>query len=1331
MARKRKSSPAPVLHAENPTAANAANTRSLEADFDRLRKDAHIKVNNPYGQQLSPTRTRESLEDRLCGTYKFIWFKNREKLDEAINEYLKHLPSVPSTRRYDPDWKIKELLYTLEPLAAREKELSRTPRAQRRKDTNDIDSAPEDDLAPPSPSQGRGRGLQNAFRASKPAMAPPKLSSLQTPSLPPRSSAPERAPVRKPLVQTTIQMPNVLGVSFKSTTEGNPSFNKTSFWSDAPGTQRTVDTAATSFSEDHPTESTTYGSVLSSERAIGILQQLESSQKTDTTEKLSVRAKSDATLLSRESEFNCSIDTLFADEIQARADILSAENERRDTIMTVVEDEGEELDANADAQTRITTVNAAIYNHDGPCKRQRLTMVDEPSEAGLVQMTLPRQFQKLTFHMQWEVKRVLQTGAISPEILSAEWTPRTMEALYELVAERRIHLERPPRPDTKAGILKHGQVYTRKAKLEWSKTGPALTLVPQVPQKDVSGSLERKFGADRVLYVEMPSLAKPPASSKSRNLHTLFENWIMTPQAFLGRMWNLLLLKPAKKNNTSESRLSTSIATLIFVSPPDGMSIGDVVQWYLPYATNKHQQARKAYMRLELPMSRTIDIATLKPEDFAYRVQDKFATNDPDDRRFEDARLRHHFYEQYDQRTVMSDGCNRMSPWIAMQFASIMGLDKIPPVLQIRVAGSKGLWYIDRETESNSLFKGKPRGPLIHLADSQVKVFRDTLKGCDEETLTVGVVKANMAARPSILHMLFLPILVDRGVSLESIRELVTSQVSEELQGFLQALEAPGTLPFRQWLAARQHWFESIRRDAGIETLAGFAKCTEESIIQMLESGFNPKENAFLARDVKMLAAHFFDLKNRNFQIKLPTSTTLWGIADPEDCLEPGEVCVNLGGWFDGQPLRMDQREVLVARNPALAPWDIQKVRCVDKPQLARFTNMIIFSAKGMRPLANKLQGGDYDGDPYWITWEDKLVIGFKNAPAPWTPPPPEKFGIRKDRTLLSDHVQNPNDDQQWINWLGNMALKRLSTNMLGIVTLFHERLLYNGCTAGDEEAVNIVHLHDYLVDSDKQGYDYDITSFDEYKKSTSISRRFPNLRNPTYWQITRYTPGDDHKPAGREGVIGDGQLTDNVIDIIFFEVAEPIIKRTLERAYIMLKDAPEYDEELARFYNQTIESYQSGAKAHKELLRLRQKLQGVQTEWINTNWSKHNRGSVRENRIQQIRDKYDAIQPEDPTSVIAVEWLRRQGQDLTTWEKLKASAFASIYGIKATLQFRIAGGELCYLKANEQTESRRVQVESQYRALKVRKPKTAWSPDQSFDNAEGSEEGVVDTGYY
>jgi hypothetical protein len=45
----------------------------------------------------------------------------------------------------------------------------------------------------------------------------------------------------------------------------------------------------------------------------------------------------------------------------------------------------------------------------------------------------------------------------------------------------------------------------------------------------------------------------------------------------------------------------------------------------------------------------------------------------------------------------------------------------------------------------------------------------------------------------------------------------------------------------------------------------------------------------------------------------------------------------------------------------------MQKVRAVYKEELSHLTNVVVFLSKGSVPLAQKLQGGDYDDDTFWL----------------------------------------------------------------------------------------------------------------------------------------------------------------------------------------------------------------------------------------------------------------------------------------------------------------------------------------------------------------------------
>jgi len=60
-----------------------------------------------------------------------------------------------------------------------------------------------------------------------------------------------------------------------------------------------------------------------------------------------------------------------------------------------------------------------------------------------------------------------------------------------------------------------------------------------------------------------------------------------------------------------------------------------------------------------------------------------------------------------------------------------------------------------------------------------------------------------------------------------------------------------------------------------------------------------------------------------------------------------------------------------------LFPGDIQKVRAVPRKNFAPFIfldEVLVFSAKGDRPLGDMLGGGDLDGDEYVVVYEPQIV---------------------------------------------------------------------------------------------------------------------------------------------------------------------------------------------------------------------------------------------------------------------------------------------------------------------------------------------------------------------
>lgn len=129
---------------------------------------------------------------------------------------------------------------------------------------------------------------------------------------------------------------------------------------------------------------------------------------------------------------------------------------------------------------------------------------------------------------------------------------------------------------------------------------------------------------------------------------------------------------------------------------------------------------------------------------------------------------------------------------------------------------------------------------------------------------------------------------------------------------------------------------------------------------------------AFTAREFDDLKRTMEDARMRvNLQCDVQM---LFGVIDEHGVLEEGQVLVR-NGDVEGP--------VLIARSPCLLPGDIQKAHAVAKMSnygsasgetYSHLKNAIVFSAKGQRPLADCLGGGDLDGDLFYVITESALV---------------------------------------------------------------------------------------------------------------------------------------------------------------------------------------------------------------------------------------------------------------------------------------------------------------------------------------------------------------------
>ena len=120
----------------------------------------------------------------------------------------------------------------------------------------------------------------------------------------------------------------------------------------------------------------------------------------------------------------------------------------------------------------------------------------------------------------------------------------------------------------------------------------------------------------------------------------------------------------------------------------------------------------------------------------------------------------------------------------------------------------------------------------------------------------------------------------------------------------------------------------------------------------------------FLYTLLKSIKQFHYNNVIKKARIKVPDTFLLLGVLDETGFLKENEIFVQTSEFIyhNGSVDKKDkiwEGDVLVARNPALHPGDLQVVKAVDCLKLHHLWNVILFSSVGKRPLPSMLSGGD------------------------------------------------------------------------------------------------------------------------------------------------------------------------------------------------------------------------------------------------------------------------------------------------------------------------------------------------------------------------------------
>lgn len=242
--------------------------------------------------------------------------------------------------------------------------------------------------------------------------------------------------------------------------------------------------------------------------------------------------------------------------------------------------------------------------------------------------------------------------------------------------------------------------------------------------------------------------------------------------------------------------------------------------------------------------------------------------------------------------------------------------------------------------------------------------------------------------------------------------------------------------------------------------------------LEMIDAGF-PLHEPYLA---KLLAG---EASNRNSRLcqgkfRLPESYYLPGVPDPTDSLAPNEVCVVVegkpqvprladGGSADGCVAD------LIYRAPGCHEGDIRGFTHVPPPRALREMlkggsssrqNAIFFSVRGEQAPADKLAGGDYDGDEFMVLGDPELVELMADAPVRVEPAEP----AAKPKKL-------PTSPEARTHQLASLALHRKYTELdvLGKAA-FNIAAQSDWYGAGDKTVKALGDIYYGCLDSGKTG---------------------------------------------------------------------------------------------------------------------------------------------------------------------------------------------------------------------------------------------------------------------
>ncbi|CAG8979219.1 hypothetical protein HYALB_00013146 [Hymenoscyphus albidus] len=793
-----------------------------------------------------------------------------------------------------------------------------------------------------------------------------------------------------------------------------------------------------------------------------------------------------------------------------------------------------------------------------------------------------------------------------------------------------------------------------------SETGPFYQLALKPMTLDRRHRLGRKLGDDRFLELDMPHLKGNgvPEIIQGERGQAIVMNWLVNgPHWLFGRSWKPFHCKPKKsksrqeKNKDKKEKMSEVSLMYFFAVRGNGIlprgasrdegahqtiEIAQLLDRYVRITRkNEHQSYLKLFSRTSLALSRNTPTVVFDASQIRYKKDIEFAAEN------------------------LIDGAGRISYAAALEVMKHLGLTYPAGGFQGRIGEAKEFWTVDHKSKSGDIW--------IEVYDSQAKWTRTRSKSSKNhdnhvDNRTLEVVHPSGPLKSADLNFQIFPILMDRAKNKDdmkkSLQKLLEVGLKSELDNLLTLVGDGPSL--RKWVHETNPNEQQRLKVGMVKYDTGLPLLSSEKLIMLLDAGFETNKLQY-AMDLSrgLFASKCNELKQR-LNITVGKSTYAYMVPDFWGVLEEDEVYMDFSTFTDdvsgitGEMLH--GRDLLVTRSPAHLPSDIQKVRAVAKFELMGLKDVIVFPTKGKPSLAQKLSGGDYDGDIAWICWEKSIVDNFVNAPVPPKPDFVKDGTITKDATTYRDLVEVCSEYAR---------------------TSWKEQLCYNQGSVNTEEAIHVSYLLGDLVDQGKQGYSFGENEWKRLKTKLLDGKGIRMLE-------VEYKKEEPHlKPTAK-----------HILDYLKW-VAHDMVDTSLvefERD-LQLKDIATLDKDLVWHSEWAGEASMRYKEWRTILMHLNEDLKPIKESWVIT-WGKFQDkedpdSEARSAINREHFEKYTAIVPHDETPFTNSIQFSYGSADLSFWALLKASVLFASFPEKHPRNFawQMAGKQLRHIKALQNSD--------------------------------------------